>query len=104
MGLKQQRFHGNIRSAWKEYHRSRLPPAFQIQVKNFMKAVFAEGRAGNEDDEDNRNKKMGVVTCPLTTDEIDKVLAKAAEKCQKEVDKYTDSQEVEVEFVQSSIR
>ena len=66
----------DMRSAWKEYLLTRLPPHSEIQIKNFMRVVSVQGRVGDEDEE-GRTSKLTAVTVPLTPDKIESIFAYA---------------------------
>ena len=61
------------RTAWKAYLVHDLPAAY-TQVKNFLLAVYAEGRGGEEDDNENAPGRLATVTCTLTAKEINDTL------------------------------
>ena len=71
---------GDIRAAWKEYLYQRVPAALESQVRNFMKASYAEGR--NEDDEDagSRACKLPAVTCRLSAEGVANMLQQSASR------------------------
>ena len=73
----------DMRAAWKEYHRTRIPAAAETQIKNFMRIVSAQGRVFREDDEESR-PKMDVVTVQLSSQSIASILQQATTQCFQE--------------------
>lgn len=73
----------DMRTAWKEYHRTRVPAAAQQQISNFMRIVCSQGRSFDEDDDEPR-KKMGAVTIPLSSQKVGSILQRAMTSCLEE--------------------
>ena len=49
-------------------------PAAYTQIKNFLLAVYAEGRGNEEDGNENAPNRLATVTCALTANEINETL------------------------------
>ncbi len=78
----------DMRRAWKQYYLSRVPAPFASQVTNFLRAVCAEGRNNEIDDEDKRATRLDSVTCSVTKDDVSRILEKASSQLlQKEATK-----------------
>ena len=84
----------DMRRAWKQYYLSRVPAPFASQVTNFLRAVCAEGRNNEIDDEDKRATRLDSVTCSVTKDDVSRILEKASSQLlQKEATKKSDDAE-----------
>ena len=68
----------SCRTAWKRYL-SRVLPASERQLRNFVLATMAEGRIDAEDEEATRSEKLSGITSNLTLADVDTLLHASSE-------------------------